>query len=60
MDIYVFLTLYNSSEYKPPSFNSLSETENTKQTTVFFLSVKKKKIPNTTTTYIITHGLLKI
>lgn len=43
MDIYVFLTLYNSSEYKPPSFNSLSETENTKQTTVFFLSVKKKK-----------------
>lgn len=57
MDIYVFLTLYNSSEYKPPSFNSLSETENTKQTAVNFFF---KKIPNTTTTYIITHGLLKI
>lgn len=59
MDIYVFLTLYNSLEYKPPSCNSLSETENTKQTAVFFLSIKKN-LPNTTTTYIITHGLLKI
>lgn len=59
MEIYVFLTLYNSWEYEPPSFHSLSETENSKQTAVFFLSIKKS-LPNTTTTYIITHGLLKI
>lgn len=41
MEIYVFLTLSNSLEYKPPSFHSLSETENTKQTAVFFPFIKK-------------------
>lgn len=41
MEIYVFLTLYNSLEYKPPSFHLLSEAENKKQTAVFFLFIKK-------------------
>lgn len=41
MEIDVFLTLYNSLEYKPPSFHLLSETENTKQTAEFFLFIKK-------------------
>jgi len=59
MEIYVFLPLCNSLEYKPPSFHLLSESENAKQTAVFFLFIKKS-LPNTTATYIITHGLLKI
>lgn len=41
MEIYVFLALYNSLEYKPPSFHLLSESENTKQSGVFFLFIKK-------------------
>lgn len=36
-----FLVLYNSLEYKPPSFHLLSESENTKQSGAFFLFIKK-------------------